>query len=52
VDNGDFDGGEARGTWSVIADSGTGDLVGLTGEGTFAAPLGGTASISLNSTLG
>jgi uncharacterized protein DUF3224 len=45
--NGDFDGGEAKGTWSVIAGSGTGDLVGLTGEGTFAAPLGEKATIGL-----
>jgi len=50
--NGDFDGGEAKGTWSVIAGSGTGDLVGLSGDGTFAAPLGEKASISLDYTLG
>ena len=30
--NGAFDGGEAKGTWSVIPRSGTGDLAGLTGE--------------------
>ena len=50
--NGDFDGGEAKGTWSVIAGSGTGDLAGLAGEGTFRAPLGETAAISLDYTLG
>ena len=42
--NGDFDGGEAKGTWVVIAGSGTGDLAGLTGEGTFTAPLGEKAT--------
>ena len=46
--NGAFDGGEAKGTWSVIAGSGTGDLVGLTGEGTFVAPLGEKASVTLD----
>ena len=49
--NGDFDGGEAKGTWVVIAGSGTGDLAGLTGVGTFAAPLGEKASISLDYTI-
>ncbi len=50
--NGDFDGGEAKGTWSVIAGSGTGDLAGLTGEGTFRAPLGETATVTLDYTIG
>ena len=49
--NGNFDGGEAKGTWSVIAGSGTGDLAGLKGEGTFNAPLGEKATISLDYTL-
>lgn len=30
-------GGVASGTWSVLADTGTGDLVGLKGEGQYAA---------------
>ena len=50
--NGAFDGGEAKGTWSVIPGSGTGDLAGLTGEGTFIAPLGEKATISLDYTIG
>lgn len=49
--NGDFDGGEAKGTWSVIVGSGTGDLTGLTGEGTFSAPLGEKATIELDYTI-
>ena len=50
--NGNFDGGEAKGTWSVIAGSGTSELAGLTGEGTFTAPLGEKASIELDYTIG
>jgi hypothetical protein len=50
--NGIFDGGEAKGTWSVVAGSGTGDLAGLKGEGTFNAPLGEKATISLDYTIG
>jgi hypothetical protein len=46
--NGAFDGGEAKGTWSVIAGSGTGELAGLKGEGTFVSPLGEKATISLD----
>jgi hypothetical protein len=49
--NGAFDGGEAKGTWSVIAGSGTGDLARLKGEGTFVAPLGEKAAISLDYTI-
>lgn len=50
--NGAFDGGEAKGIWSVIPGSGTGDLAGLTGEGTFVAPLGEKATITLDYSLG
>jgi hypothetical protein len=50
--NGDFDGGEAKGTWVVVAGSGTGDLAELAGEGTFTAPLGEKAAITLDYTLG
>ena len=50
--NGDFDGGEAKGTWSVIAGSGTDELVGLTGQGTFNAPLGEKAAIALEYSIG
>lgn len=34
---GEFDGMVARGTWSVVRDTGTGDLEGLTGTGGFEA---------------
>ncbi|MGZ5297935.1 MAG: DUF3224 domain-containing protein [Actinomycetota bacterium] len=50
--NGNFDGGEANGTWSVVAGSGTGGLTGLSGEGTFSAPLGEKATITLDYTFG
>lgn len=36
---GKFDGREAGGTWEVVAHSGTGDLKGLTGKGSFVAQL-------------
>jgi hypothetical protein len=49
--NGAFDGGEAKGTWSVIAGSGTGGLSGLKGEGTFVAPLGEKATVTLDYTI-
>ena len=45
---GTFDGKEVKGAWSVIPGSGTGELVGLKGDGTFAAPLGSDASVSLD----
>jgi hypothetical protein len=35
---GDFDGNEAKGTWSVVAGSGTAGLTGLRGAGMFRAP--------------
>ena len=37
--DGRFDGGTAKGDWSVVAGSGTGELVGLRGKGNFAAQL-------------
>ena len=42
-----FDGGEARGDWSVIDGSGTGELEGLRGEGAFRAPPGHEAEVTL-----
>jgi Protein of unknown function (DUF3224) len=45
--SGTFDGREARGEWSVVPGSGTGDLSGLRGEGQFTAPLGGEPSLTL-----
>ena len=50
--NGDFDGGEAKGTWSVVPGSGTGELAGLSGRGTFHAPLGEKAAITLEYSIG
>jgi hypothetical protein len=50
--NGVFDGGQAEGTWTVIEGSGAGDLAGLSGEGTFVAPLGERATIVLDYLLG
>ena len=45
---GTFDGQEARGPLSVIRGSGTGQLSGIVGAGEFSAPLGGSASVSLD----
>jgi hypothetical protein len=46
--DGTFDGGEARGTLSVMPGSASGDLAGLRGSGEFRAARGGEASISLD----
>ena len=43
-----FDGKEARGDWSVVPGSGTGDLRGLRGNGGFSAPHGSEASVTLD----
>jgi hypothetical protein len=45
---GTFDGEQATGELSVVPGSGTGDLRGLHGKGQFSAPLGSTASITLD----
>lgn len=45
---GTFDGTAAKGTWTVVEGSGTGRLAGLTGSGTFDAPLGGQPSVTLD----
>lgn len=44
---GDFDGARVTGSWSVLAGSGTGELAGLRGSGSFEAPLGSKASFQL-----
>jgi hypothetical protein len=44
---GNFDGKRSKGTWTVIAGSGTGELSGIRGEGAFEAPGGPEASYSL-----
>jgi hypothetical protein len=45
---GTFDGQAATGTWTVLPGSGTGDLAGLTGTGTFSAPSSGEPTIGLD----
>jgi hypothetical protein len=45
---GTFDGGEAKGTWSVVPRSGTDELRGITGAGSFAAQRGPKASVELD----
>src|SRR5215218_1012581 len=49
---GAYDGSVAEGTWTVVAGSGTGDLTGLTGTGTFRAPLAGEPEVTLDYDLG
>src|SRR3954451_24872608 len=44
---GTFDGTEARGEWTVVPGSGSGDLRGLTGKGGFTAPHGSPATVTL-----
>jgi Protein of unknown function (DUF3224) len=48
---GTFEDGEARAAWTVVAGTGSGALAGITGEGSFVAPQGGTASASLTYSL-
>ena len=45
---GSFDGREVRAETAVVPGSGTGELGGLSGGGTFTAPLGSTGSYSLD----
>jgi uncharacterized protein DUF3224 len=45
---GAFDGQEAAGPLEIVPGSGTGDLAGITGRGTFSAPMGGEPSVSLD----
>jgi hypothetical protein len=49
---GSFDGKLSAGTWRIIAGSGSSELTGLTGEGSFEAPGGPKASYSLEYELG
>ena len=42
-----FDGEKAVGGWSVVDGSATGDLAGVTGNGHFEAPMGGTPTFEL-----
>ena len=45
---GTFEDGTVTATWSVVPGSGTDDLRGLRGDGTFAAPRGQSASVTLD----
>ncbi len=47
-DEGTLDGTRVKGTWFVVAGSGTGDLAGIRGEGDFHAELGQHADYTLN----
>ena len=49
---GTFDGKTAAGDVTVVAGSGTGDLAGISGTGSFTAPMGDEASITLDYQLG
>ena len=49
---GAFKGGVASSSWRIIPGSGTGDLTGLRGSGTFEAPSGNKATISFEYDLG
>ncbi|HKH26345.1 MAG TPA: DUF3224 domain-containing protein [Acidimicrobiia bacterium] len=48
---GDFDGKEARGVWTVVPGSGTGEWAGMRGDGGFVAPHGSKASFTLDYSL-
>ena len=45
---GTFDGKQAVGDLTVVDGSGTGDLEGISGTGSFEAPMGDTATVSLD----
>ena len=49
---GSFDGKQAVGDLTVVEGSGTGDLAGITGTGSFTAPMGSEAEMSLEYELG
>jgi len=49
---GDHDGRASRGSWKVVAGSGTGDLSDISGTGSFEAPGGPTVSYTLDYTFG
>ncbi len=44
---GDHDGSSSKGRWRIVTGSGTGELAGVTGEGTFDAPGGPEATYEL-----
>lgn len=49
---GEHDGKTSKGRWRVVPGSGTGELAGITGEGSFDAPGGPEASYELDYNLG
>ena len=49
---GTYDGSKADGDLTVVDGSGTGDLAGIRGTGSFTAPMGDTASLTLDYELG
>ncbi len=49
---GTFDGATAAGALTVVAGSGAGALAGISGTGTFTAPMGDQASVTLDYELG
>ena len=49
---GDFDGKTAKGQLAVVPGSGTGDLDGIQGEGSFSAPMGSKATYTLDYKIG
>lgn len=48
---GAFKNNEARSTWNVVAGTASGSLEGLTGTGTSVAPMGDTATVTLDYAL-
>jgi hypothetical protein len=48
----DHTGKSSKGSWSIVEGSGTGDLAGITGTGTFDAPGGPAASYELDYEIG
>ncbi len=47
----DFSGASSKGTWTVVAGSGTGDLAGISGSGSFEAAGGKSVTYELDYTL-
>jgi hypothetical protein len=48
---GDFDGKKAKGEWRVVEGSAVGGLAGMTGTGSFEAPLGGKPTYRLEASF-
>jgi hypothetical protein len=50
--SGTFDGSKAVGELTVVEGSGTGELAGISGTGSFSAPMGSEAELTLEYELG